>query len=123
MAVPFFACSSWICIMKKKRKARTRIELLAIVLILVAVTLVVITIPRMSRNSASAKTMACNTNIAMMNTRIEAYYSEYDVWPTDLEIITSDANYFPKGTLSCPAGGRYSIHDKTHRVSCSAHGH
>lgn len=109
--------------MTKKRTARTRVELIAIVMILAVVTLVAIAIPRMSRNSAAAKARACRTNVAMMNTRIEAYYSENGSWPVALTDITNDSNYFPKGALSCPVGGYYSVDNTTHRASCSAHGH
>ncbi|MBN1392531.1 MAG: hypothetical protein JW947_06990 [Sedimentisphaerales bacterium] len=109
--------------MVKKRPAYTRIELIALVMVIAAVTLAAIAIPRMSRNSAAARAMACQTNVAMMNTQIEAYYSQNDVWPTNLAVITADTNYFPKGAPSCPAGGKYLIDGITHRVSCNIHGH
>ena len=109
--------------MTKKRNAHTRVELIAIVMIVAAVTLAAIAIPRMSRNSAAARTMACQTNVGMMNTQIEVYYSENSSWPAALTDITNDPNYFPKGAPACPAGGNYSIDGTTHRVSCSAHGH
>lgn len=108
--------------MTKKRTARTRIELIAIVMILVVVTVAAIAIPRMSRNSAAARTRACQTNVAMINTRIEAYYSENGSWPVTLRDVTKDSNYFPEGTPSCPAGGYYSIDNTTHHVYCSTHG-
>lgn len=109
--------------MIKKRTARTRIELITIVMILAIVTFVAIAVPRMSRNSTVARARACQTNRAMMNTQIEAYYSENSFWPAALTDITNDTNYFPKGAPVCPAGGHYSIDGTTHRVSCSAHGH
>jgi competence protein ComGC len=109
--------------MTKKRNAHTRVELIVIVMILAAVTLAAIAIPRMSRNSAAAKARACQTNVAMINTQIEVYYSENSSWPAVLTDITNDPNYFPKGAPSCPAGGNYSIGGTNHRVSCSIHGH
>ncbi len=109
--------------MTEKRNARTRIELITIVTILAIVTFVAIAIPRMSRNSAVAKARACQTNKAMMNTQIEAYYSENNSWPVALMDITNDPNLFTKGAPMCPAGGHYSIDGTTHRVSCSAPGH
>jgi competence protein ComGC len=109
--------------MTKKRIARTRVELIAVVMVLAVVTLAAIAIPRMSRNSATARTKTCQTNVAMMNTQIELYYSENGSWPAALTDITSDPNYFPKGLPVCPAGGYYSIDDTTHRVSCSTHSH
>lgn len=108
--------------MTKKRTAYTRVELLTIVMILAIVTLSAIAIPRMSRNSAAAKTRTCRTNIATLNTQIEAYYSENSSWPAALTDITNDPNHFPKGAPACPAGGNYSIDGITHRVFCSAHG-
>jgi competence protein ComGC len=109
--------------MTKKRKARTQVELIAIVVIVVAVTLAAIAIPRMSRNSAAARTRTCQTNVGMMNTRIEAYYSENGSWPAAMTDITNDSNYFSNGAPACPAGGNYSIDGTTHRVSCDASGH
>src|SRR4030066_2241502 len=102
--------------MTKKRTAHTRVELIAIVMVLAVVTLAAIAIPRMSRNSAAAKARACRTNIAMMDTQIEAYYSESDSWPAALADITNDPNYFPNGAPACPAGGNYSIDRTTHRL-------
>jgi competence protein ComGC len=109
--------------MTKKRTARTRVELIVIVVIVAAVTLAAIAIPRMSRNSAAAKTRVCRTNVATLNIQIEAYYSENSSWPAVLTDITNDPNYFPNGAPACPAGGNYSIDGTTHRVSCSAPGH
>jgi len=109
--------------MTKKRTAHIRVELIAIVMILAVVTLAAIAIPRMSRNSAAAKTRVCQTNVAIMNTQIEAYYSENSSWPAALTDITNDPNYFHNGAPSCPAGGYYSIDGTTHRVDCDATGH
>ena len=109
--------------MTKKRNAHTRVELIVIVMIVAAVTLAAIAIPRMSRNSAAARTRTCQTNVAMMSTQLEVYYSENSSWPAALTDITNDPNYFPKGAPVCPAGGYYSIDDTTHRVSCNTHGH
>ena len=108
--------------MTKKSNAHTRVELIVIVVIVVAVTLAAIAIPRMSRNSAAARTRTCQTNVAMMDTQIEVYYSENSSWPAALTDITNDPNYFPKGAPTCPAGGNYSIDGTTHRVSCNIHG-
>ena len=108
--------------MTKKRTARTRVELLAIVMILVVVTLAAIAIPRISRNSAAARARTCRTNIATMDTQIEAYYSEKGSWPAAWGNFTRDSNYFPDGAPACPVGGYYSIDGTTHRVSCSIHG-
>jgi competence protein ComGC len=109
--------------MSKKRNANTRLELVVIVMIIAVVTFAAIAIPRMSRNSATAKARACQTNVALINTQIEVYYSENNSWPAALTDVTNDPNYFPKGAPSCPAGGYYSLNDITYRVYCSIHGH
>lgn len=109
--------------MTKKRTAYIRIELIVIVMVLAVVTLAAIAIPRMTRNSVVAKTRACRTNVAMIDTQIEAYYSENSSWPAALTDITNDPNYFPNGVPVCPAGGHYSFDGTTHRISCSIHGH
>ena len=108
--------------MTKNRNANTQIETIAIVMTVVVITLSVITFPRMARNSSNAKTKACQTNIAMLNTQLEVYYSENNSWPAALKDITNNPNYFSKGPPVCPSGGTYSINDN-HRVSCSIHGH
>jgi len=109
--------------MTKKSKAYTLIELIVIVVITAAVILAVIVISRMSRNSAAGKTMACQANVATMNTHIEVYYAEKGSWPSALTDITNDTNCFPKGSFACPAGGIYSINSTTHRIFCNAPGH
>lgn len=109
--------------MTKKRNAYSPVELIIIVVIVAAVTLAAIAIPRMSRNSAAAKTRTCQTNIATLDTQIEEYYANNSSWPSALTDITNDPNYFPKGAPACPAGGYYSIDGTTHRVSCSTHRH
>jgi competence protein ComGC len=107
--------------MKKNSSAYTHIETIAIVMTVIVVTLAVVTFPRMSRNSNVARIRACQTNIDMINTQIEVYYSENDSWPVALKNIIDDPNYFPKGAPVCPAGGIYSINGN-HRASCTVHG-
>ncbi|MFA5239401.1 MAG: hypothetical protein WC476_06810 [Phycisphaerae bacterium] len=109
--------------MAKKSKAYTIIELIVIVVIATVVILAVIAVSKVSQNSAASKTVACQANVATMNTQIEAYHVERGSWPSLLTDITNDANYFPKGSLVCPSGGTYSMSDTTHRVSCDAPGH
>jgi prepilin-type N-terminal cleavage/methylation domain-containing protein len=106
--------------LSKNRKGLTLIELLIVVIILGA--LVAIAIPRMSQNAVDAKTRACATNRATINTQVELYYSEYGSWP-DLDTLMADPNYFPE-TPACPVtGGAYSYYGSDHRVQCSEHGH
>ena len=104
----------------KRRKGITLIELLIVVIILGA--LAAIAIPRMSQNSVTAKLRACQTNVATMNTQIEAYYADNDEWPV-FATLTTDPNYFPDSTPVCPSGGTYTMSGTTYRVDCDASGH
>ena len=103
-----------------RRKGLTLIELLVVIIILAA--LAAIAVPRISTSATTAKIRACNTNLGTMNTQIELYYANNDSWPA-LTAVTSDANYFPDGAPSCPAGGTYSKDSTTHRTECSYSGH
>jgi prepilin-type N-terminal cleavage/methylation domain-containing protein len=105
----------------KCRKGLTLIELLIVVIILGA--LAAIAIPRMSQNSTTAKLRACQANQATINTQIEAYYSENEVWPDLDDDILGSTDYFPDGTPTCPSGGTYTMDANTHRVDCNASGH
>lgn len=105
----------------KNVKGLTLIELLIVVIILGA--LAAIAIPRMSQSSDTAKSKACQTNLATMNTQVELYYAENSSWPA-LTDVTTDPNYFPDGAPACPTtGGTYSFYGTNHRVTCSVHGH
>jgi prepilin-type N-terminal cleavage/methylation domain-containing protein len=106
--------------LSKNRKGLTLIELLIVVLILGA--LAAIAIPRISQNSTAAKWKACQTNIATMNTQIEAYHADTDDWPV-FDTLTTDVNYFPDLTPVCPSGGTYTMSGTTYRVDCDASGH
>lgn len=105
----------------RRRKGLTLIELLVVVIILGA--LVAIAIPRMSSSSTTAKQKACQTNQKTMNTQIELYYLNTGSWPSSLETVTLDPNYFPDGDPCCPSEGTYTMSSTTHRVSCDASGH
>ncbi len=107
--------------LSKSKKGLTLIELLIVVIILGA--LAAIAIPRMSQNSSNAKLRACQANVATINTQIEAYYSENEVWPDLDNDILGSTDYFPDGTPACPSSGDYDMNGTTHRVSCDATGH
>ena len=105
----------------KNKRGLTLIELLIVVIILGA--LAAIAIPRMSQSADTAKSRACQTNRATMDTQVELYYAENSSWPA-LTTVTDDPNYFPDGAPACPStGGTYQYYGSDHRVECTTHGH
>ena len=85
---------------KKYRSGVTLIELLIVVLILAALS--AIAIPRISQSATNAKAEACKTNIAVLNSAIERYYVTNGAFPTMLNAVSNDLNYFPDGPPRCP---------------------
>jgi general secretion pathway protein G len=103
-----------------RRKGFTLIELLIVVLILGA--LAAIAVPRIMGGANTAKINACKTNVDVLNSQIELYYSNEGDWPADLAAITSDANYFPDDAPTCSYDGTaYSYSATTHRVADHSH--
>ena len=82
----------------RTKRGFTLVELMIVVLILGA--LAAIAIPRITGGAATAKANACSTNIDLINSQIELYYATNSEWPTNLQTITADPNYFPDGNLS-----------------------
>lgn len=98
----------------RSNKGFTLVELLVVVLILGA--LAAIAIPRISQSAESAKINACKTNVDLLNTQIELYYANEGEWPTDLDDIVNDKDYFPDGPPECPFGKAYKYRAGRHRV-------
>ena len=108
--------------MKQRVKAFTLVELMIVVLILGA--LAAIAVPRIMGGSAAAKANGCKTNIDMINSQIELYYSNTSSWPATLDVVTGDTNYFPDGAPTCPVTGlAYPNTLVNNRVDASAHSH
>ncbi|MBN1456939.1 MAG: prepilin-type N-terminal cleavage/methylation domain-containing protein [Sedimentisphaerales bacterium] len=84
----------------KQRFGVTLIELLIVVLILAA--LAAIAVPRISQSAYQAKLKACETNIKMFNSMLEQYYSDNGKYPSDMDVLFKDTNYFPDGKPICP---------------------
>ena len=103
----------------KCRKGFTLVELLIVVLILGA--LAAIAVPRIIGGAHSAKTNACKTNVDVINSQIELYYANEDVWPTVLTDVTTDDDYFPDGEPNCPFSTAYSYDGGKKRIAEHSH--
>jgi type II secretion system protein G len=105
------------------KKGFTLVELMIVVLILGA--LAAIAIPRILGGANTAKANACATNIDMINSQIELYYSNTGSYPATLSDLTGNADYFPDGAPVCPVTGLPYPDTLTanNRVDASAHVH
>jgi general secretion pathway protein G len=105
-----------------RKKGFTLVELLVVVLILGA--LAAIAVPRIIGGAQSAKANACNTNVDLINSQIELYYSNNGTWPATLAAVVGTAEapteYFPDGPPECPFGTPYVLGDN-HRVAAHSH--
>jgi prepilin-type N-terminal cleavage/methylation domain-containing protein len=101
------------------RKGFTLVELLVVVLILSA--LAFIAVPRIGQSSTNAKVSACTTNVALLNSQIELYYSQNGAWPSALKDVTGSTTYFPDGAPVCPFATAYVYSTTTHHVAAHTH--
>jgi prepilin-type N-terminal cleavage/methylation domain-containing protein len=97
-----------------KRKALTLVELVIVVLIIG--TLAMVAVPRLSSSATNAKIKTCDTNVDLINTRIELFVASDDIWPTALSDIIQNTDCFPDGVPVCPFGAAYVMDGPTHRV-------
>ena len=108
---------------KSQQRGVTLVELLIVVLILAALS--TIAIPRISESASNAKAKSCYTNIDIINSAIEQYHHDTGSWPSDLEDVTKDKNYFPDGEPQCAVDGKKYSKDITsdNRLDDSKHNH
>ena len=97
------------------------VELMLVVFILGAMATVAI--PRISHASTAAKVNTCATNIDLINAQLELYHHNTGSWPTMLDDLTKDKDYFPDGEPVCPITGEEYVMNADHRVDTSGHNH
>ena len=108
--------------MMRSRKGFTLVELMIVVLILGA--LAAIAIPRIMGGAAAARANACATNIDLINSQLELYFSNTGAYPANLSTLTSDTDYFPDGAPVCPVTDLpYPDALVNNRVDASGHAH
>ena len=94
------------------------------IVVLILGALVSIAIPRISGGTVSANANVCKTNIDIMNSQIELYYSHNGTWPADLAEVTKDEDCFPDGEPKCPiTKAKYPKVLVNNRVDTSGHAH
>ncbi len=102
----------------KRQKGFTLIEILLAVVILAIVSAVAI--PRFTGSANTAKTNACDANIANMNTQWERKAIETGSYGA-LADLTGSTDYFPDGAPVCPFGTAYADADEDNRVDAHSH--
>ena len=107
---------------KRQKPGVTLIELLIVVIILAMLS--AIAIPRMLYSAANAKTQSCLSNIYVINSAIEQYYSATGAYPANLTDVTQNTTYFPDGEPICPVTQNpYSYAAAQNRVDATTHNH
>jgi len=99
-----------------RRQAFSLLELIAVIAIIGTITALVV--PKVSASANAVKEASDDLNRAVINTAVERWYLEKDVWPANnLSDISADSDYFPEGIPTNPVNGAaYALNATTHRV-------
>ena len=93
-------------------------------MVIILAMLSAIAIPRMLYSATGAKINACRTNIYVINSAIERYYSTTGAYPANLTDVTQNTTYFPDGEPICPVTQNpYTYSAAKNRVDESIHNH
>ncbi len=99
-----------------RTKRMTAAELLIIVLVLS--TLAAISMPRLSHSAGLDQKMQCDSNIELLQSAVDLHSSQVGSFPSTLEKLTMNRDYFPAGAPKCPLGGNYLL-KSDHTVICT----
>ena len=99
-----------------RRKRMTAAELLIIVLVLS--TIAAITAPRLGHSATLNGQMQCKSNIELLQSAVDLRSSQIGAFPSKLEQVTLNRDYFPAGSPKCPLGGTYML-KSDHTVICT----
>ncbi len=95
------------------RSAFSLLEVLAVVAILGIIAAIVL--PRVTESAYTAKQRVNEHTAATLNSAIERYYLDHEVWPTELYALVPA--YLPEGVPTNPVDdSAYHIDPQTHRV-------
>ena len=89
--------------------------------VLLLAILAYVALPRLSSSATSAKSLTCESNVSLINTRMDLQFLENGVWPQNLNEFGADTESFPGGLPECPFGNSYSMHEETHHVNPHSH--
>jgi len=101
-----------------RRGGLSLLELITVVTIVGIIAAVVL--PRIGRQGQMAKKNACHQYRADLNSAIERYYFDHNVWPSLSDVEHPD--YYSETIPTCPVDHTtYTLDSTTHRVAGHDH--